>query len=175
MATIARLHQPLHQLPLLKHHSAVQAEGLHPVSQRAACVAVEHIRPVLFIHGHHLTLHAVRHGHRLPETPGSPVGVAVEAEGVGSGLAELSEALFALDVVRVGRNQQAAGLQLEAVTRAESEGGPFCRDRGGSDLLLQDMFTLDQNSHGLMFIEIVWVSYLLRTGCFHTLKQFQCK
>ncbi|TNN80403.1 hypothetical protein EYF80_009427 [Liparis tanakae] len=151
--------RPLHQLPLLKHQPAVQAERLHPVPQRAARVAVEHIGPVLFVHGHHLTLHALRHGHRLPEAPGSPVGVTVEAEGVGRGLAQLSEALFALDVVGVGGNQQAAGLQLEAVTRAEGEGGPFCRDGGGSDLLLEDMFTLEQNSHGLMIIDIVWVGH----------------
>lgn len=61
------------------------------------------------------------------------MGVAVEAEGVGSGLAELTEALFALDVVSVCRDEKTAGLQLDAVARAESEGGPFCMDGGGSD------------------------------------------
>lgn len=150
MATISRLHQPLHQLPLLKHGSVIQTEGLHPVSKRAARIAVQHISPILFIHGHHLTLHALWARHRLPETPGPPVGVAVKAEGVGSGLAELSEALLALDVVSVGRNQQTAGLQLDAVARAESESGPFCRDRGGSDtkiLLYQNVMTRSDNTH----------------------------
>lgn len=78
------------------------------------------------------------------------MGVAVKAEGVGSGLAELSEALLALDVVSVGRNQQTAGLQLDAVARAESESGPFCRDRGGSDtkiLLYQNVMTRSDNTH----------------------------
>lgn len=32
--------------------------------------------------------------------------VAVEAEGMGSGLTELSKTLFALDVVSIGRNEQ---------------------------------------------------------------------
>lgn len=47
---------------------------------------------------------------------------------MGSGLAEVAEALFALDVVGVGRNEQTARLQLDAVARAESEGGPFCQE-----------------------------------------------
>lgn len=106
MTTVPRLHQPLHQLPLLKHRSIIQTEGLHPVSQRAARITVQHVGPILFIHRHHLTLHTLRPWHRLPEAPGSPVGVTVKAEGMGSGLADLSKALFALDVVRVGRNQQ---------------------------------------------------------------------
>lgn len=146
VATVSRLHQPLHQLPLPKRRSVVQAEGLHPVTQRAACVTVQDISAGLLVHGHHLTLHALRHGHRLPETPGPPVGVTVKAEGVGSGAAQASEALFALDVVRVGGNQQAAGLQLDAVTRAEGEGGPFCRDRGGGDFQLhaENIFTFEQ-------------------------------
>lgn len=133
MTTVSRLHQPLHQLPLLKHGSIVQTEGLHPVSQRAAGVTVQHISPVLLIHRHHLTLHALRHWHRLPEMPGPPVGVTVEAEGAGSGLAQLSEALFALNVVSVGRYQQAARLQLDAVAWAESKSGPFCREGAGSE------------------------------------------
>ena len=62
------------------------------------------------------------------------MGVTVKAEGMGGGLAELSEALFALDVVSIGRNQQATGLELDAVARAQSESGPFCRDRGGGDI-----------------------------------------
>lgn len=147
MATVSRLHQPLHQLPLLKHGSVIQTEGLHPVSERAARIAVQHISPILFIHRHHLTLHALRARHRLPEAPGPPVGVAVKAEGVGSGLAELSEALLALDVVSVGRNQQTAGLQLDAVARAESESGPFCRDRGGRDT---QMFLISKFSDTFM-------------------------
>lgn len=61
------------------------------------------------------------------------MGVTVKAEGMRGGLAELSEALFALDVVSIGRNQQAAGLELDAVARAQSKSGPFCRDRGGGD------------------------------------------
>lgn len=133
MTTISRLHQPLHQLPLLKHRPIIQTEGLHPVSKGAARITVQNISPILFIHGHHLTLHTLWPRHRLPETPASPVGVTVKAEGVGSGLAQLSEALFAIYVVSVGRNQQTAGLQLDAVARAESEGGPFWEDGGGGD------------------------------------------
>lgn len=127
MTTISRLHQPLHQLPLLKDRSIVQAQGLHPVSQRAAGIAVQHISPILFIHRHHLALHAVRPRHRLPETPSAPVVVAVEAEGVGRGPAELAETLSAVDVVSVGRDQQAARLELYAVAWPEGKGGPFCR------------------------------------------------
>lgn len=129
MTTIPRLHQSLHQLPLLKHRSIIQTEGLHPVSKRAARITVQHISPILLIHRHHLTLHALWPRHRLPETPGSPVVVTVKAEGMGGGLAELSEALFAIDVVGVGRNQQTTRLELDAVARAERESGPFCKDR----------------------------------------------
>lgn len=62
------------------------------------------------------------------------MGVAVEAEGARGGLAELSEALFALDVIGVGRNQQAARLQLNAMARAKSKCGPFCQE-GGNNML----------------------------------------
>lgn len=55
--------------------------------------------------------------------------VAVEAESVRSGLAQLSEALRTVDVVGVGRNQQAARLELDAVARAQSKSGPFCESR----------------------------------------------
>lgn len=129
MTTIMRFHQSLHQLPLLKHSSIVQAQGLHPVSQSAARVTVQHISPILLIHRHHLTLHALRPRHRLPKTPGPPVVITVEAEGVGRGLAELSEALFAVNVVRVSWNQQTARLELDAVTWAQSKSGPFCKQR----------------------------------------------
>lgn len=129
MATISRLHQPLHQLPLLEHRSIVQAEGLHPVSKRAAGIAVQHIGPILFIHGHHLALHALRPRHRLPETPGAPMVVTVKAESVRRGQAELAETLSAVDVVGVGWNQQAPGLELDAVAWAEGKGGPFCTDQ----------------------------------------------
>lgn len=129
MTAVSRLHQPLHQLPLLKHRSIIQTEGLHPVSKRAARITVQHISPILFIHRHHLTLQAVWPRHRLPETPGLTVAVTVKAEGMGSGLAELSEALFAIDVVSVGRNQQTTRLELYAVAWAERESGPFCKDR----------------------------------------------
>lgn len=128
MATISGLHQPLHQLPLLKRCSIVQAEGLHPVSKRAAGVAVQHIGPIFFIHRHHLALHALRPRHRLPETPGAPVVVTMKAERVGRGQAELAETLSAVDVVGVGWNQEAPGLELDAVTWTERKGGPFCRD-----------------------------------------------
>lgn len=127
MTTISGLHQPLHQLTLLKDGSVVQAEGLHPVSQRAAGIAVQHIRPIFLIHRHHLALHAVRPRHRLPETPGAPVVVAVKAEGVGRGPAELAETLSAVDVVSVGWNQQASRLELDAVARPQRKGGPFWR------------------------------------------------
>lgn len=60
--------------------------------------------------------------------------VTVETEGVGSGLAELSETLFTLDVVSIGRNEQATWLQLDAVTGAESESGPFCREGKRTDI-----------------------------------------
>lgn len=128
MATISGLHQPLHQLPLLKHRSIVQAEGLNPVAKRAAGVAVQHIGPIFFIHRHHLALHALRPRHRLPETPGAPVVVAVKAESVGRGQAELAETLSAVDVVGIGWDQEASGLELDAVTWTERKGGPFCTD-----------------------------------------------
>ena len=107
MTTVSRLNQPLHQLPLLKHSSVIQTEGLHPVAERAASIAVQHISPILFIHRHHLTLHALWSRDRLSESPGPPMGVTMKAEGMGSGLAELSKALSALNVVSVGGNEQA--------------------------------------------------------------------
>lgn len=118
VATVVRLHQPLHQLALLERRSVIQTEGLHPVSQSAARVEIQDIGPILLVHGHHLALHALRPRHRLPEAPGPPVVITVEAEGVWGGLAELSEALLAVNVVRVGRNQQTTGLELDAVTWA---------------------------------------------------------
>lgn len=127
MTTISRLQQALHQLTLLKDRSIVQAEGLHPVSQRAAGIAVQHISAILLIHRHHLALHAVRPRHRLSETPGAPVVVAVKAEGVGRGPAELAKTLSAVDVVSVGWNQQASRLELDAVAWPQCKGGPFCR------------------------------------------------
>lgn len=108
MTTISRLHQPLHQLPLLKYSSIIQTEGLHPVAKRTASVTVQHVSSILFINRHHLTLHALRAWNRLPESPGSAMGVAVKAEGMRIGLAEVTEALLALDVVGVGRDEQAA-------------------------------------------------------------------
>lgn len=127
VATVVSLHQPLHQLALLERGAVVEAEGLHSVSQNAARVDVQDVGPVLLVHGHHLTLHALRARHRLPEAPGPAVVIAVEAEGVWGGLAQLSEALFAFNVVGVGGNQQTAGLELDAVTWAQSKGGPFCK------------------------------------------------
>lgn len=56
--------------------------------------------------------------------------IAVEAEGVRGGLAQLSEALFAVDVVGVGGDQQATGLELDAVSWAQSKSGPFCKPTG---------------------------------------------
>lgn len=129
VATVVRLHQPLHQLALLERCSVIETEGLHPVSESAARVEIQDISPILLVHGHHLTLHALRPRHRLAEAPGPPVVITVEAEGVWGGLAELSEALFAVNVVRVGRNQQTTRLELDAVTWAQSEGGPFCKQR----------------------------------------------
>lgn len=134
MTTVPRLHEPLHQLPLLEHGSVVQTEGLHPVTQGAAGVAVQHIGAALLIHRHHLTLHALRSRYGLAETPASPVGVAVEAEGPRGGLAELSEALLALDLVGVGGDQQTARLQLDAMARAESKGGPICQEGGNNNI-----------------------------------------
>lgn len=55
--------------------------------------------------------------------------ITVEAEGVGRGLAELSKALFAVNVVRISWNQQTAGLELDAMTWAQSKSGPFCKQR----------------------------------------------
>lgn len=129
VTAVSWLHQLLHQLPLLKHRAVIQAEGLHPVPQGAAGVAVQHAGPVLLVHRHHLALHALRPRHRLPEAPGAPVIVAVEAESVRRGQAELTEALSAVDVVGVGRDEQASGLELDAVARAEREGGPLCADQ----------------------------------------------
>lgn len=62
------------------------------------------------------------------------MGVTVEAEGMGGGLAEFPKALFAVDVVSISRNQESARLQLDTVAWAESKGGPFCRKRGGADI-----------------------------------------
>lgn len=142
MTTILRLHQPLHQLPLLKHSSIVQTEGLHSVPERAASITVQHVSPILFVHRHHLTLHGLWPWDRLSKAPGSPVSVAVKAEGVGSGLAEVPEAFFALDVVGVGRNEQTARLQLDAVARAESEGGPFCQEGSSETIRTVDFVVL---------------------------------
>lgn len=128
MTTISRLNQPLHQLPLLKDGSIIQTEGLHPVAEGAAGVTVQDVCPILFIHRHHLTLHALWAWHCLPITPGLPMGVTVEAEGMRSSLAELSKTLFALNVVSVGRNHQTSRFQLDAVAWTEGESGPFCKE-----------------------------------------------
>lgn len=144
MTTISRLHQPLHQLALLKDRSIIQAEGLHPVPQRAAGVAVQHIGPILFIHRHHLALHAVWPWHRLPEMPGAPVVVTVKAERVGRGQAELAETLPAVNVVSIGRDQQASRLELYAVAWAECKGGPFCTSKRKRH---EDLEGLGGNSH----------------------------
>lgn len=52
--------------------------------------------------------------------------VAVKAESVGRGQAELAETLSAVDVVGIGWDQEASGLELDAVTWTERKGGPFC-------------------------------------------------
>lgn len=127
VATVVRLRQPLHQLALLERCSVIEAEGLHSVSQSAARVDIQDVGTVLLVHRHHLTLHALRPWHRLPKAPGPAVVITVEAEGVWGGLAQMSEALFAVNVVGVGRNQQTTGLELDAVTWAQSKGGPFCK------------------------------------------------
>lgn len=61
------------------------------------------------------------------------MGVTEEAEGMRTGLTELSKTLFALDVVSVGRNQQTSWFQLDAMTRAEGESGPFCKEAAQSN------------------------------------------
>lgn len=55
--------------------------------------------------------------------------VAVEAERVRRGQAQLAEALPAVDVVGVGWDQQAPRLELDAVARAQRKGGPLCTDQ----------------------------------------------
>ena len=60
--------------------------------------------------------------------------VATETEGARRGLAELAEAAAAVDVVGVGRHQQPARLQLDAVARAQGEGGPVWRGGEGVDM-----------------------------------------
>lgn len=125
MATVVRLRQPLHQLALLKRRSVIKAEGLDSVSQGAAGVDIQNVGAVLLVDRHHLTLHALRPRHRLPKAPCPAVVIAVEAEGVRGRLAQLSKALFAVDVVGVGRDQQATGLELDAVSWAQSKGGPL--------------------------------------------------
>lgn len=127
VATIVRLCQPLHQLALLERRAVVEAEGLDSVSQIAAGVDIQDVGPVLLVHRHHLTLHTLRPRHRLPEAPCPAMVIAVEAEGVRGGPAQLSEALFAINVVGVGRDQQTTGLELDAVSRAQSKGSPFCK------------------------------------------------
>lgn len=57
------------------------------------------------------------------------MAVAVKAEGMGSGVAELSKALFAINVVSIGRNQQTTRLELNAVAWAKRKRGPFCKNR----------------------------------------------
>jgi len=125
VATVVRLHQPLHQLSLLEHGAVVQTQRLHAEPQGAPRVAVQQVGPVLLVHGHHLTLHTLGARHRLPEPPGAAVGVAMETEGAGRGLAQLTEAPCAVDVVGVGRDQQAARLELNAVAGAQRKGGPL--------------------------------------------------
>lgn len=64
------------------------------------------------------------------------MGVAVETKGVGGGLTQLAKALLALDVVGVGRDQQAPGLQLDSVAGAESKRSPLY-ENGKEDFLSQ--------------------------------------
>lgn len=125
MATIWGLDQPRHRLPLLKHGSVVQTKSLNPVAQATASVTVQQIPPVFLVHRHHLTLHALRAWHRLPEPPAPAVGVTEEAECTWCGQAELSKTFSALNVVGVGRDEQAAGLQLDTMTWTQGKGGPF--------------------------------------------------
>lgn len=65
--------------------------------------------------------------------PGAPMGVTVKTEGMGTGLAQVSKTVLVLYVVGVGRNQQTSRLELDAVARTESKGGPLCKEGGESD------------------------------------------
>lgn len=62
--------------------------------------------------------------------PGLAMVIAVENEGVGAGPADLAETLTSVHAVGVGWYQQAAGAQLDAMTRAHSKRGPVCRWEG---------------------------------------------
>lgn len=62
--------------------------------------------------------------------PGLAMVIAVENEGVGAGPADLAKTLTSVHAVGVGWYQQAAGAQLDAMTRAHSKRGPVCRWEG---------------------------------------------
>jgi len=118
------LDQPLDQLPPVEDGPVICAECLDPEAQGAAGVAVEDVGAVLLIHGDQLALARLQVGDELPEAPAPAVVVAVEGEGVRGGLAELPEALLAVDVVAVGGHQQPAGPQLDPVPGAQCERRP---------------------------------------------------
>lgn len=184
LATGVRLLQPLHQLALLERGSAVEAQGLHSIPQATARIDIQDVVPILLVHRHHLTLPALQARHRLPKVPGLAVVITVEAEGVRGGLAPMSEALSVVNVVGVGRNEQTARLELDAVTWAQSKGGPFCKqDKEGVNLRGQigtaavESFHMNNNRHIHYLAEcllnnkvnktvhIFWFLFLFKMSC----------
>lgn len=125
VAAVRGLDQPWDQLPPVEDSPIISAQRLDTEAQGAAGVAVEDIGAILLIHRDQLALSCLQVGDELPKTPALAVVVAVEGERVRSGLAELPEALLAVDVVAVGRHQQPAGAQLDPVPWAQREGGPL--------------------------------------------------
>lgn len=105
MATIAWLHQFLHQLTILKHGAIVQAEGLHPAPEWTPGIAVQDVGAVLLIDRHHLALYALWPGDRFSKPPHTPMRVTVEAERVGCSQTHPAKALFTVDVVRIRWDQ----------------------------------------------------------------------
>lgn len=125
MATIAWLHQFLHQLTILKHGAIVQAEGLHPAPQWTPSVAVQDVGAILLVDRHHLALNALGPRDCFSKSPYTPMRVTVEAERVGGGQTHPAKALFTVDVVCIRRDQQTTRLQLNSMARTQCKSGPL--------------------------------------------------
>lgn len=110
MTAISRLHKLVHELSSFENDAVIKTEGLNAGSKGTAAVKVEHVGPVLFVHRDQLTLHTFRFWHQFTKMPSLAMCVAVEAEGMGSGFTELSEALPTVNVVGVGWDKQTARL-----------------------------------------------------------------
>lgn len=125
MAAVWGLDQPWDQLPPMENSPVISAQCLDTEAQGAAGIAVEDVGAILLIHRDQLALSCLQVGDELPKTPSLAVVVTVEGKRVRGGLAELPEALLAVDVVAVGGHQQPAGAQLDPMPWAQREGGPL--------------------------------------------------